>query len=182
MDFNDTHELNSWLSSKSAKLQKAQNLLDSGTEVEKAVLEMEGVVRDYVKIANDGAIFEKVFGFDETVFDAQELLASAYVTQGRYDDALFLHRYVSETVQSIMRGRHRNREELNDIRDRDIYHLAKTATFLVHFSRAMSAEGNLEAASQLLNEAMGLSDTWYLDVKYPELRRIIDEQFDVLEG
>jgi ferritin len=182
MDFNDTHELNSWLIRQSAKLKKAQRLIGSVTEVEKGILELEGIVREYVERVNDGAIFEKVSGFEETVFHAQELLAAAYVTQGQYDAALFLHRYVAETVQSILRNRHRNREELKDIRDSDIYHLTKTALFLVDFSRVMSAQGNLEPALQLLNEAIGLSDSWYLNVKYPELGRMIDEQLDVLAG
>jgi hypothetical protein len=94
MDFNDTHELNSWLIRQSAKLKKAQKLIGSVTEVEKGILELEGIVREYVERANDGAIFEKVSGFEETVFHAQELLAAAYVTQGRYDAALFLHRFL----------------------------------------------------------------------------------------
>jgi hypothetical protein len=49
---------------------------------------------------------------ENIVFDAQEVLAAAYIRQGRYDDALFLHRYVAETVQSMLRDRRRNKEAL----------------------------------------------------------------------
>jgi hypothetical protein len=56
----------------------------------------------------------------------------------------------------------------------------KTAEFLVHFSRVMSAQGNREPASQLLNEAIGLSNSCHLEVKHPELRQLIEEQRSVL--
>jgi hypothetical protein len=49
---------------------------------------------------------------ENIVFDAQEVLAAAYIRQGRYDDALFLQRYVAETVQSMLRDRRRNKEAL----------------------------------------------------------------------
>jgi hypothetical protein len=168
-----THELNSWLTRQSALLRKAQDLINSDTLVEKGILDLEKVVQDYVQRANEGTIFQAVFGFENIVFNAQDVLAAAYVKQGRYDDALFLHRYIVETVQSMLRDRHRNKDTLKDVRDKDIDHLAKTAKFLVHFSRVMSAQGSPEPALQLLNEAIDLSGSWQLDMKHPELRQMI---------
>jgi len=167
MDFSNTHEVNSWLTHQSAMLRKAQSLVNSGTKIGKGILELEKVVQDYVQKANEGTIFQVVFGFENIVFNAQEVLAAAYVKQGRYDDAILLHRYVAETVQSILRNRPRNKESLKDIRNNDIDHLVKAAEFLVHFSRVMSAQGNREPASQLLNEAIGLSNSWHLEIKHP---------------
>jgi hypothetical protein len=181
MNSDDSHQINSWLTLQSKKLQRAQQLISLDADDAKAISELENVVRSYAESANEGTIFQVVSGFENIVFEAQEALAAAYVGQGRYGEALFLHRYVAETVQSLVRGRRRNKEALKDVREADIDHLAKAALFLVHFSRLMSAKGNPEPASQLLDEAIQLSNTWHLNIKYPELSRMIDEQLNELD-
>jgi hypothetical protein len=175
-------ETSAWLTQQSAKLNKAWAVVESNAvqKTEKAVSELEEVVKDYVAKADEGTIFEIVFGYENIVFNAQEKLAMAYSQVGRYDDALVLHRYVAETIQSIVHGRHRNQKTLQDVRESDIDHLATTAAFLVHFSRHMAGRGEIAPAWQLLNEAIKLSDLWGLKTKRPKLASMINEQHNVL--
>jgi hypothetical protein len=176
----NTFELSAWLTRQSTELRKAWATVEAGTHTEEAVSQLEEIVRRYVEKADEGSIFETVFGYENIVFDAQETLAAAYTKLGCYDDALFLHRYVAETVQAIVRGRDRNQQEMGDVRGRDIDHLGTTAAFLVSFTRHKAEQGDVKAARQLLNEAIRLSDTWNLQTKLPELRRMINEQANAL--
>ena len=180
MNSDDSFELNRWLSGQAGRLKKVQSIIDSGGDVQNTTSELEEIVRSYVETANRGDISKIVYGFEETVFVAQEMLATAYEKLNRFDDALVLHRYVADTVQALVRDRHRNKESLKDVREKDIEHLSKTASFLVRFSRQSALQGNIAAATQLLDEAARLFDAWHLNSKYPELKLMIDTQFDAI--
>ncbi len=176
----DPIDLQIWLQSQWTKLEKASVGVDRDGQSEKAIVEIEKIVRSYKEKADEGSIFRTVFGFEETVYCALEVLASAYAKVSRFDEALDLRRYVAETVQSTVQGRHRNRLHMQDVRDDDIDHLTNTLRFLVYYSRLAANQGEKTKALQLLHEAKSLSDAWNLAKKRPHADRNLRHQIKAL--
>src|SRR5262245_59573530 len=162
-------DLARWLKTQWSELERAYADLEKDEQRQRAVSRIEKIVQGYKEMADEGSIFKTVYGFEETVLQALEFLAAAYARVGQFDDAIVLHRYVAETVASIVRGRHRNRESLKDVRDDDLDHFSRTVGFLVYFSRHAAGQDRITHAQQLLNEAARLSNTWELETKRPEV-------------
>jgi hypothetical protein len=177
----DALQLNAWLQSQWSKLEKALAAVERNDRKEEAIAQIEAIVQGYKEKADEGDIFETVFGFEETVFCALEILAIAYTRVARFDEALNLHRYVVESVQSIVRNRHRNQGRLQDLRDSDIEHIMAAIGFLVRFSQHAADQGDNTPARQLLNEAKRLSKLWDLTARRPEINSIIQKQAEAIE-